>query len=150
MSEPKLNIELLKKVRDKIATTPEAYDQRLWGRHAETAPCGTAACIAGWAAHLSGNLSLEYLQTHSRDCTIGDIAEIEMGLYPGDRNVLFSGSPREDWPQPFADDWGRATSDQERALVAVAFLDEIIETGEVREPEDDDEDWEDDEEDDYY
>lgn len=154
MSEPRLNIELLKKVRDKIATTPEAYDQAIWGRSAEDAPCGTAACIAGWAAHLSGNVNLEYLQTHSRDCGIGDIAEDALGLETRERYVLFASYPYQEWPEPFALNWKNAVSHKERALVAVAFLDEIIETGEVRDPDEDDnddnyDDDDDDDEDDY-
>lgn len=48
-----LNIELLKKVRDKIASTPEAYDQSVYGRVSKEAPCGTAACIAGWTVLLA-------------------------------------------------------------------------------------------------
>jgi hypothetical protein len=140
-----MNIELLKKVRDKIATTPEAYDQSIWGRSAKDAPCGTAACIAGWAAHLSGHAPLERLQNNGNSTSIGDIAQRELGIDYFERSTLFSAEPSASWPDPYNDDWDNAGSPQERATVAVAFLDEIIDTGEVREGEGEDDDWDDDE-----
>jgi hypothetical protein len=65
------NVELLKKVRDKITSDPEHWNQNFWGildgevvertrkPLADRTPefeisCGTTACIAGWACILSG------------------------------------------------------------------------------------------------
>lgn len=36
----KLNIELFKKVRDRIAEIPESYDQRHFLKETDAAPCG--------------------------------------------------------------------------------------------------------------
>lgn len=47
----KRNKELFYKIADKIEAEPERYDQDTWG--AQTA-CGTAHCVAGWAANLEG------------------------------------------------------------------------------------------------
>src|SRR5258708_2938544 len=54
-----VNVELLKKVRDKIADEPRRLVMDLWGAKvvnltAENRPqfppaCGTVACLAGWA-----------------------------------------------------------------------------------------------------
>lgn len=45
-------------VREKIETEPEAHDQRTWATAQsdprESGDCGTAYCVAGWAAVLDG------------------------------------------------------------------------------------------------
>lgn len=64
--EQRLNIELFKKVREKIATTPEAYNQSVFARASTVAPCGTVACIAGWACVLSGAMDAEELKRRER------------------------------------------------------------------------------------
>lgn len=46
-----IDVELLKKVRDKVTSDPEAHYQANWGRKTS---CGTTHCIAGWAAVLDG------------------------------------------------------------------------------------------------
>ena len=43
-----MNIERLQTVRDTIAANADQYDQDIYLH-----PCGSPACIAGWAAHLS-------------------------------------------------------------------------------------------------
>lgn len=49
MENQRLNIELFKKIRDRIAMIPASYDQSNWCIRNDAAPCGTAACIAGEA-----------------------------------------------------------------------------------------------------
>lgn len=156
MSEQRLNIELFKKVREKIATTPEAYDQRVFGRSEPLAPCGTAACIAGWACVLSGVMRLDDVQLANPTDTgqtgiidlVDERAAEALRLTDYESDVLFTSEPEGDcddydddgndiyaggWPEPFAEQWREAVSNDARAQVAVAYLDHIIETGKVLE-----------------
>lgn len=154
MSESKLNIELFKKVREKIATTPEAYDQSVFGRPEPDAPCGTAGCIAGWAMVLSATLSAEEIQlanvaADSNNVMIDlvrDRATEVLGLSDAEADTLFQADPGgewddydetgndvyvESWPEPFAEQWRKGSSDRDQ--IAIAYLDHIIETGKVLE-----------------
>lgn len=146
MGEQKLNIKLFKKIREKIATTPEAYDQGAWGRREETAPCGTAACVAGWACALSGVATTEELAVARtgivRAGWIADIAATRLGLEDDEAAVLFNPRPADEdlsdeyapWPEPFASQWRSARKDVlKESRAAVAYLDHIIETGKVLE-----------------
>jgi hypothetical protein len=147
----KLNIELFKKIREKIATTPEAYDQSVFARRSVTAPCGTAACIAGWACVLSGAMDAEELMRRERANgaefrSIEITAKSALGVDDDEAETLFTEDPEgtsfdwsEDddergggWPQPFAGQWEDATR-SERPRIAIAFLDHIIETGKILE-----------------
>lgn len=101
-----LNIELFKAIREKIASTPEAYDQAIWGRHEDEAPCGTACCIAGWACVLSGVVSPEEIRDTGASGVIGqigegrnvgDLAEKALGLSKRQGDVLFMGQPEGEW-----------------------------------------------------
>lgn len=147
--ETKLNIELLKAIREKIATTPEAYDQSVFARRSVTAPCRTAACIAGWACVLSGVMDAEELIRRERANgaefqSIEIIAKGALCIDDDDAETLFTEDPAgtrfdwsEDdeerdggWPQPFASQWEDATR-TEQPRIAIAYLDHIIETGKV-------------------
>lgn len=153
--ERRQNIELFMAVRDKIAATPEAYDQAIWGRHEDDAPCGTACCIAGWACVLGGVVSPEEIRDTGASGVIGqigegrnvgDLAEVALGLSEQEGNVLFTSMPEGEWdnfdndgndiysggwPEPFGSQWRNAVGDEERARAAVAYLNHIIETGRV-------------------
>lgn len=142
-----MNIPLLIKVRDKIASTPEAYDQETYGRKDDAAPCGTAACIAGWTCVLGGVFSAEEIrdsrtslddlveQIHYRAMELLDIDEAQSEWFftsdpQGQRKEWDEDDDQPDggWPQPFASSWANAT-DRQRPQVAVAYLDWIIENG---------------------
>jgi|SRR6185503_17664585 len=150
MSKERLNIELFKKIREKIAATPEAYDQETYGRREEEAPCGTAACIAGWACVLSDRVPLLTLQRqrYISNLDIPFLAAEALNLTVDEADILFSGNPDWDdgaetdvraWPEPYASDWSASktlpeiTQLKEQARIAVAYLDRIIETGKVLE-----------------
>lgn len=149
MSESKLNIELFRAVREKIATVPVAYDQEQFGRPEESAPCGTAACIAGWTVVLADAMPVDLV----RHAAIGDPINKEQGLFKtipdkamellgltsAEANVLFAPHPEGDydydepgWPTPFCYQWEDSPK-EERPRIAVAYLDHIIETGKVLE-----------------
>lgn len=148
MAKRKLNIELLKQVRDKIMSTPDAYDQMVYGRPDHTAPCGTACCIAGWACVLGGKLSIEEIRRANPSDdknyeiinTISDIAQELLGLDEEEAETLFAIEPEGEWdyyddvreggwPEPFASQWGGGREDYN--VIAARYLDRIIETGEV-------------------
>lgn len=144
-----LNIELFKKIRDKIKTAPIAYDQSVFARREDSAPCGTAACIAGWACVLSGRMDEQELRRRERGPleefeTIEQTATQQLGLSPDEAEILFTETPagtRQDWyedgerddgwPSPFAEQWEEG--DLPQAEIAVAYLDHIIESGKVLE-----------------
>lgn len=50
----KRNRELFYKIAAQLDREPESYDQETWGRREAKTPCGTAHCVAGWAAALGG------------------------------------------------------------------------------------------------
>jgi len=150
VSEQKLNIELFKKIRDKIATTPEAYNQSVFARASEVAPCGTVACIAGWACVLGDRMSITKLREGSslRASTVPVLASEALNLTNEEADVLFTGNPAEEdfeefhvraWPEPYASEWLDSTfiSDDEKipeqARIAVGYLDHIIASGKVLE-----------------
>lgn len=51
-----MNVELLRKVKEHILDEPQRLDMSMFGQRTEgemAPPCGTTACIAGWAVILS-------------------------------------------------------------------------------------------------
>ena len=156
----RLNIELFKKVREKISTTPEAYDQEVYGRPESHAPCGTAACIAGWTCILADAVPMEKVRLANVDewhkgnpiarelfSDIPAQAAALLGLTDEESEILFTAEPdgtwagyddngddeyEECWPEPFASQW-RESPSRKQHLIAVAYLDHIIETGKVLE-----------------
>lgn len=149
----RLNIELFKKVRNKIKTTPNAYDQGTFGRRSKAAPCGTAACIAGWACVLSGQMDTETLYATSAldPLEVQRKAAEVLRLSEEEADILFVGSPEgesydpeeewdneynvEGWPAPYGQDWydarRRDKLEARAPRIAVAYIDHIIKTGKV-------------------
>lgn len=120
-----LNLALLEKVRDKIAAVPKAYDQTQWADSSDDAPCGTVACIAGWAAILSGAMTPEEARTQTGH-GVYYTARDALRLTRKEAETLFSGR-MSGWPYRYrlvALLW-----DDSRA--AVRYLNRIIRTGKV-------------------
>lgn len=44
-----VNVELFRKIRDRIAQYPESFDMNNWEAVGEGTGCGTTRCVAGWA-----------------------------------------------------------------------------------------------------
>lgn len=139
-----LNIELFRKVRDRIAATPESYRQDTYCSPSLVAPCGTVCCIAGEAIICNaatveqGITALKHM-----DGDVATVAARLLGLIDQQQDYyelhfdhparrLFNGCPHEAWPEPFRSQWLVAPRDEE-PYVAVAFLTHIIETGKVLE-----------------
>ncbi|MBF4194698.1 hypothetical protein MHAEM_21771 [Mycolicibacterium phlei] len=59
-----LNLELLQKVRDKVLLEPDKHKQEVWMvvgdglQEGDTISCPTAACVAGWACALTGDVGV--------------------------------------------------------------------------------------------
>lgn len=150
MAESRLNIELFKKIRQRIAEIPESYDQESWCGPSGAAPCGTTACLAGEAIICAaptveqGVEDLRRLNASDRVYGVPDRATALLGLsgswaaWVDDDNrqaagetVIFD-ADAEGWPEEFRQDF-RYANYRERANIAVAYLDHIIETGKVLE-----------------
>jgi len=138
--EKRLNIELFKAVREKIATAPTAYRQTAIATLDERSPCGTAACIGGWADILSAPTPEEKEERMEGRVDLNRAAN-SLGLEGKDfwseleteRALLFAAFPEDWWPTPFSEQWRAAKSEIERTKIAVAYLVHIIETGRVLE-----------------
>ncbi len=76
------NTGLFNRIADAIELRPESHNQKSWG-------CGTAFCIAGYAAHLEGCKSTIKLEV------VENWASEALGLN-GDDEGLFEG----DWTPP--------------------------------------------------
>lgn len=148
MSEKKLNIELFKKIRDRIAEVPESYDQSTYVTEDHRAPCGTAACLAGAAIicnAVSVKAGIRSLRHHDDRRTISQRAAKLLGLprpnwgvdddeYNSAALLFYSSSDyKVGWPEPFGSTFNKARGVKSRAEAAVAYLDHIIETGKVLE-----------------
>lgn len=143
----KLNIELFKKVRDRIATIPESYRQSSWWASSTDAPCGTAACLAGEAIICAaptieeGIAELKALVNEERDLDVPERAAELLGLegnywsQNAGETEIFQGFG-EGWPEPYRSQFSKANDQGDvigMAKAAVAYLDHIIETGKVLE-----------------
>src|SRR5678816_1005791 len=130
--KPPLNFALFQKVITKLQTAPEAYDQTTAVEDSNEAPCGTAACIGGWADILSASTIAETQQRMRRVSL--DRAADSLGLdgadwsgeFTTERAILFDGGPGQSWPEPYCDQWKRARTLKQRARVAVRYLKHIV------------------------
>jgi hypothetical protein len=145
MSESRLNIELFKKIRDRIATIPESYDQDTWVKSSLSSPCGTVACLAGETiicAAPSVEQGIRELQRLDRqgEYLVPKVAAELLGLegdYDGDDEVdnetMIFVADAAYWPWPYRDQFREAETGARRAEIAVAYLDHIISSGKVLE-----------------
>ena len=129
-----MNFERLKQVRDVIIANPDKFDQNAWLHN-----CGTPACIAGWAAHLSlqdgeslgwcapaelfAGLSSEpriplVVDADNEFVVVGGRAREWLGLSHEEADTLFDASPIP------GGEWVSVHD-------AVATLDHAIETGNI-------------------
>lgn len=133
--KPPLNFRLLRRIITKLESTPEAYNQGKWGERNSEAPCGTAACIAGWAAFLDGKLTHQQLRRNPKSAQRKGAKSLglKISLYQTDEvYTLFTGDPSDTWPEPFSTRWINASGNRKReAKVAVAYLKHILATGEI-------------------
>lgn len=138
----KLNIELFKKVRARIAEIPESYNQSTWVRNSSQAPCGTVACLAGEAIICNAPTVeegvAELRRLDEREGSVAETAAELLGL-PGGRDYFTANDDTifdegaDGWPEPYYTQLHEADTPKERAEAAVAFLDHVIATGRLTE-----------------
>lgn len=90
---PTRNTDLLHAIARQIEAQPETYDQSVW---VSDTPCGTTACIAGWAALLSeGDITIDedvvYMDGGRRQIDVHTYASSELGLDRHEAMWLFDG-----------------------------------------------------------
>ena len=147
MSETRLNIELFKKIRERIATIPESYRQDNWIQKSTASPCGYAACLAGETIICAapsvqeGIAKLnEIMEDRGRaDAIISDRATKLLGLRGSWNRYCFTEEPTDGaetlifdpeakfWPK----DLRETFRDGEEADAAIELLNRIIATGSV-------------------
>ena len=133
----KLNVRLVRKIIRHILAEPLRYWQQkvidtgapgelIGGSGGQRfAECGTVACIGGWAYLLSTTRPrLKWSST----LLLLDKGGKALGLSAYHQNILFSGSPRREWPQPYARQYEAATTSRARARVACRLLEKVIDT----------------------
>lgn len=133
-----INKELLQKVRDHILEEPRRYNQETYFTEETDAPCGTAACIAGWAVLLGqGEPSRAPCPCDDSDCMGLPMWRRDavglLGLNQMEASVLFNASAYH-WPEPFRTRFQMASAVEdavERARAAADYIDWIIANGKV-------------------
>ena len=123
-----MNTQRLQAVRDIIAAHPSKYDQDQYLH-----PCGSPACIAGWAAHLSlrEGESLSRLNLPCGSYVLNERGTIAahvmsragewLGLTPLEKLAMFEGDPIDYW-----EDDGEMLSRPSTVQEALAMLDHAI------------------------
>lgn len=123
-----MNTELLLKVRDAILAEPLKFDMRDWLAQSENSPCGTTACIAGWAASI--HLGHEKLSETARLFNSNDsddefFPEEYLDIGPFEQDILFY---KSNWPEPFRSQYLTAKNAADRARAAADRIDHFIAT----------------------
>lgn len=131
-----MNTKLLKKVKQAILGRPRQFEMEYYfggslyiGRKkALPSHCGTAACIAGWAAHLSfGQKTLEQsrfvAQMDPRHMSHIGRDLLEINNEQGDRLFHLA-----HWPDNFKEQYRRAKSALSRARLSARRIDHFIAT----------------------
>ena len=92
---PTINVRLLQRIAHRIEATPDKYDQSIWEH-----PCGSPACVAGWACHLYEWSEDETPPSNSEEDLLWGESEIAtsaksaLGLTNAESWMLF----RRQWP----------------------------------------------------
>lgn len=141
--ETNLNIELFKKIRERIAAVPESYDQSELYAESSDSPCGTVCCLAGEAIICNeptiaqGVTELRRLYNEvggyavpRRAIELLDLSGSQ-GCSSEDRwHEMFDGGGYG-WPEKFGKMYRQANTQAKKAQAAVAYLDYIVETGRI-------------------
>lgn len=133
-----MNIPLLKRVKQAILKRPGQFDMCSFfsdnlsfndgTKEIPASRCGTAACIAGWAVHLSEKAKTLKDTRRTQADRLDDIEEralevLELKEIDGHR--LFY---QKWWPRKFCLPYDKATNATVRAKVAAARIDWFIKT----------------------
>lgn len=127
-----MNTKLLRKVAKHIAEEPRRLEMEYMTTPLskitpkDRPPCGTVACIAGWALILTKEA--RYANTNfpvdeSGDEVCADAAENLLGISDGQKLFYVN-----DWPNPFRDLYVAAKTPRGRASAAAARIEHFIKT----------------------
>jgi hypothetical protein len=141
-----MNVELLLKVKETILTEPRKFIMGDWAINiegwrktrpgdvplelpdAEYPPCGTVACISGWATIISrygGDPNKLFEERGVSNPWLEEDGQEALDLSDREALRLFFES---NWPTQFSDRWETARTQQERAQVAADRIDFFIAT----------------------
>src|SRR5271154_2234349 len=130
-----INRELFENVKAHILAEPLRLDMEEGLRTSSVAPCGTAGCIAGWAAILSGRIThAEVNNLEEKGISWYKVSTIAMDVLglsgtTSDHDDLFY--PRH-WPEPFKAQYFEAYFKDDRAGTAnavAARIQSLLDTG---------------------
>jgi hypothetical protein len=102
-------------VAEQIESVPNSYDQSVWGQPNLATPCGTRACLGGWAAIKSGALEARDVQEGSS--FIREYGQSALGITETEADVLF----HSNWHPPY----GMTVPQALRALAHGARLESV-------------------------
>ena len=124
-----MNVELLKRIQEVIREEPRRLDMGSWGNSSNRVPCGTVACIAGWAIALESGERGPQLENSLVDMIFVGGVEVEaariLDLTPKQSGQLFFDAA---WPEQF-DINAHSPQTPEYADVACRRIDHFIQTG---------------------
>lgn len=130
---PPLNFPLFRKVIEKLETAPAAYDQGVFGAEPDdVAPCGTVACVGGWADILSARTTTEREKRMAGEVDLARAGR-SLGLRVG--HSLFIARPDSEVWGEHGKWWEKAKTDERRAEVMISLLKNIMATGKEPMPE---------------
>lgn len=119
-----MNIKLLRKVQKEILKEPRRFDMQSWFERNSISPCGTTACIGGFAVALSNRWTR--LKRGERLMNVEGRATIYLDIegFMGPRLFFIS-----NWPERLKYAYLTAGSPLKRAKVAVKRIDLFIKSG---------------------
>jgi hypothetical protein len=126
----KLNVALLNKIKKHILAHPLAFHMGTWGsstRKSEATPCGTVACIAGWACYLSPkgktfNAGFDIKNPETAEYAAPKLLGISRRL---SQELFFIGN----WPRKYVDAYCELHTELEYAEIAASVIDSLIKNG---------------------
>lgn len=89
-------------------------------------PCGTAACIAGWAVVLTDGVPSKIREFMKMRERAAELLNVDAG-YSWTSHPLFYAP---NWPKPFASRYRNAEGPKKRAIIAAERIEHLIKTGE--------------------
>lgn len=136
-----LNKKLIRKIIKHIEAEPKRLNMNEWAMKDSSRsgpPCGTTACVAGWA------LLLDKPAAERRKIMAMDDDKFERALFGRTSNILQMGAKKlgidaggawkvffsDQWPEPFYSDFTNATTKKKRTKITIARLEHLMETGE--------------------
>lgn len=138
-----MNTKLLRKIQKQIIKYPKAFLMESFVEPMEfdkDHPCGTAACIAGWACILEKDKLPQKQQFNLQNQISGKISEYDAGsfdFYRYGREFIEISKDQADklfdvtsWPEQFWEPYYSGNSDAKNAKIAVERIEHFIKTGE--------------------